>query len=138
MKGGGKIQLNQIKISQYLTSQKEGGGGEGNKVLGSKPRHTSLMRSGCSPRRASFGARREAGRNTTPKPPVCTPGREGRVTLGEAKGEKKGFGPWARWMSASGSRTEGPSKVKEGKGKGRGRTSLDPRVKSIKEYKGEV
>ena len=36
-------------------------------------------------------------------------------------------------MSSSGSRTEGPSKVKEGKGKGRGRTSLDPRMKSIKE-----
>ena len=116
----GKIQLNQKKISQYLTSTKEGG--QEIKALGNGPRQTSLLQSMCSPRRAFLGAPRETGKATTSKPSPSTSGREGRVTLRRTKGENRGFGPLAKWLSAARPGTEEPRKDKEVRGNERGRT----------------
>ena len=80
-----------------------------------------------------YGAQRETERDKAPKPSNCTSGREGRVPLRKTKGENKGFSPLAKWLSAARTEMEEPSKVKEGKGKGRGKATLDPIVRSIKE-----
>ena len=77
--GVGKVKLNQRKISQYLAST-IGGVEEEAKVLGNKsPRQTSLPQGRCSPRRASLGAQREAGKAETPRPSPGTSGRVGGV-----------------------------------------------------------